>query len=400
MNKKIIILIGLILILVGASLLSWERAEQQKGNQLIQKQQEHFQLSLQKLDQIVSDQSDIKSTKGIITDQKLESQIEKFKSDKEMRELCKTVSILTIVAGSVIICGLFLLKTYVILINRYPALGEFTSKMLGRSDKNDNESLPDPSVLALLNEPENDIKPAEEEFHRTRKHSKVLSNSGWQNLRSGSATEVEMLLSHKQSDQNSVSDSPGPSDKVEDSNKTTESPLEQECEKAEAVTCKKPETDIFEPAEPVNKTLDELSQHVAAIREYASSQQDRVEKLQDGYDWNILRTFCLRIIRSIDNIEYRIESLSEQNIDTSSLEEIRDELIFSLESSGVEPFEPEPYSEYRGQEKNAEAVKDKERSNDPDLKGKIARVLRRGYRYVIADDNYKIVRAAQVKLFG
>jgi molecular chaperone GrpE (heat shock protein) len=304
---------------------------------------------------------------------------------------------------------LFLLKIYVILINRYPALGDFTSKMLGRNDKSDNVSLSDPSVLALINEPENDIEPAEEEFRRTRKHSKVLSSSGWQNLRSGSATEVEMLLSQKQSEESVVSDSSGSIDNVEDSNETTESPLEQECEKAKAVNCKKSETkqfalqtqsSILESAEPVNQTLDELSQHVAAIREYASSQQDRVEKLQDGYDWNILRTFCLRIIRSIDNIEYRIESLSEQNIDTSSLEEIRDELIFSLESSGVEPFEPEAYSEYRGQEKTAEAVKDKEQSDNPDLKGKIARVIRRGYRYVIADDKYKIVRAAQVKLFG
>ncbi|GAI62297.1 unnamed protein product, partial [marine sediment metagenome] len=62
MNKNIIILIGLILILAGASLSTWERVEQQKGSQLIQKQQEQFQIGLQKLDQIVTDQSDIKST--------------------------------------------------------------------------------------------------------------------------------------------------------------------------------------------------------------------------------------------------------------------------------------------------------------------------------------------------
>ncbi len=157
---------------------------------------------------------------------------------------------------------------------------------------------------------------------------------------------------------------------------------------------------IGEHSGPLNNTLVELTQQVSAIREYASNQQDRVKKLQEGYDWNIIKTFCLRVIRCIDNLENRISRLSEQDVKTPNLEEIKDELVFALESSGVERFEPEINSDYRGQEKSVEAVKEKESSNDPNLTGKIAKVIRPGYQYFIDEENVKVVRTAQVKLFG
>jgi len=103
-------------------------------------------------------------------------------------------------------------------------------------------------------------------------------------------------------------------------------------------------------SEPITSTLKELAQQVSAIRDYAASQQNRVEKLQDGYDWTIIRTFCLRVIRCIDNIEKRMEDLGKDDGATAHLEEIRDELVFALESSGVEKFEPELNSEFHGQE--------------------------------------------------
>lgn len=155
-----------------------------------------------------------------------------------------------------------------------------------------------------------------------------------------------------------------------------------------------------EQSKPLNGALEDLTEQVSAIREYASHQQQRVEKLQDGYDWSIIRTFCLRVIRCIDNIETRIERLSDKEGDTGHLEEVRDELIFALESSGVEQFRPEVNSVYRGQEKSTEAVKEKEHCENAENAGTIAQVVRPGYQYFIDEDNFKVVRAAQVKLFG
>ena len=66
----------------------------------------------------------------------------------------------------------------------------------------------------------------------------------------------------------------------------------------------------------------------------------------------------------------------------------------------MEQFEPRVNSDYRGQEKYAEAVKDKQRSNKPKQAGKIAKVIRPGYQYFIDEENAKIVRPAQVRLFA
>jgi len=157
----------------------------------------------------------------------------------------------------------------------------------------------------------------------------------------------------------------------------------------------------LEHSKPINNTLSELTQQVSAIREYAASQQDRLTKLQDGYDWNITRTFCLRVIRCIDNLERRISQMTEKNIDAADLEEVRDEMLFALESSGVEQFEPEINSDYHGQEKYAEAIKEKESCDGTNNRtGKIAKIIRPGYQYFIDEENVKVVRPAQVKLFG
>ena len=155
-----------------------------------------------------------------------------------------------------------------------------------------------------------------------------------------------------------------------------------------------------EKAAPLNNTIKELTDQVSAIREYAASQQDQMRKLQDGYDWGIIRTFCLRVIRCIDNIEGRVLELTTAGESSDLLGEIHDELLFALESSGVEQFEPEFGSEYRGQEKYAEAIKEKDTSGRPDQTGTIAKVLRPGYRYVMDEENFKIVRTRQVMLFG
>jgi molecular chaperone GrpE (heat shock protein) len=79
---------------------------------------------------------------------------------------------------------------------------------------------------------------------------------------------------------------------------------------------------------------------------------------------------------------------------------VKDELVFALESSGIEQFRPESNSEYRGHEKFAEAVKDKQPCDAPEQAGKIANVIRPGYQYFINEENIKVVRPAQVRLYA
>ncbi|MCK4998137.1 MAG: hypothetical protein KAS23_01330 [Anaerohalosphaera sp.] len=151
---------------------------------------------------------------------------------------------------------------------------------------------------------------------------------------------------------------------------------------------------------PVNKSISDLSEQVSAIRQFATQQQDRVRQLQDGYDWSIIKRFCIRIIRCIDNLNGRIENENNNGIKPETLEDIRDELIFALESSGVEQFSPPLESEYKGIEKYAEALHKREYTDNEKLTGRIAKVTRPGYQYVVSEEEVKIVRCAQVILYG
>lgn len=264
-----------------------------------------------------------------------------------------------------------------------------------------------------------------------KKNSKVLLNSGWRNVNADSADPDEQPLPKTTctsksensvknptqnveetaviiSEENSIDVVESPettaenvnvSPKLEDSLKTQTENMEKQMAEFKQMAQGVRQTAI-DHSQPINNTLSELTQQVSAIREYASSQQDRLKKLQDGYDWSIMRTFCIRVIRCIDNLERRISQMKEQDVEVEDLEEIRDEMLFALESSGVEQFEPEINSDYHGQEKYAEAVKEKEQCDDSKHTGKIAQVIRPGYQYFIDEENAKVVRPAQVKLFS
>ena len=103
-----------------------------------------------------------------------------------------------------------------------------------------------------------------------------------------------------------------------------------------------------------------------------------------------------------DNLpSYQLQIVPEQVPDLEqTLSEVHDELLFSLESSGVEQFAPELNSTFCGQERLAEAVKAKATCAKPELKGCIAEIIKPGYQYVIDEQNVKIVRTARVKLYG
>ncbi|NLW84331.1 MAG: nucleotide exchange factor GrpE [Phycisphaerae bacterium] len=146
--------------------------------------------------------------------------------------------------------------------------------------------------------------------------------------------------------------------------------------------------------------LTELTEEVSAIRQFAAAQQDQMRKLQDGYDWMIIRRFCMRIIRCIDNLDDRMARLdAQEGVLQSCLMDIRDELIFALESSGIEQFQPDLKTPFKGLEKYAEAVRQRVPVTDADLAGTIAEIVRPGYQYLISDDDVKIVRCAQVKVY-
>jgi len=447
------VIVGGILLLAGLALLGWVLTEQRKEEQLLQEQQKKFKTNLYQVDKLALGETTIYPSAGIIASENLQKELDKYETRKETRELILTASIVCMLVGGATLTGRLLVSTVLLFIRVSSYLGKFFADFF-RSQKKAEDRQP---AKANAKDDEKDSEREQESNEqqiRRKKRSKVLINSGWHNFDTNfanrhesarpktkvsirskprtdnsakNAKKIALLLSDEESiesqeplktsaenpnvrptqsnhlsegvQKTALLDSHGNSVKLEDSLKGQTENLENQVaefrQKAQSI-----QQAALEYSEPLNGTLRELTEQVSAIREYAAGQQDRVKKLQDGYDWNIIRNFCLRVIRCIDNLKNRINRLSEQDIETVHLKEVRDELIFALESSGLEQFEPEINSDYHGQEKSAEAVKDKEYSDDPNLTGKIAKVIRPGYRYVIDDGNVKIVRTARVKLFG
>ncbi len=393
--------------------LPWGLDKYGKTKSAVQLRQEQQERLLADLDRLAAGETDVYPFADILYGENWRQELDKYKAREEMREFVLTGSILCVLTGGSIFTWWLLVGTRRLVIKVLPNLKKLATDWLRGHIKTKAKQPAGGEGKEYAETSEQEHKLSKQEI-QLKKRTKVLRESGWHNFEgppkddeaafeSTPAKNAEMASEADRAalraQKVAVPPSGGSSIKSKESLKIgTESLNLNTARVNEAAQSVQQAT--LEHSEPIDNSLRELNQQMAAIREYASQQQDRVEKLQDGYDWNIVRTFCLRVIRCIDNLENRINQLSEEDVETMNLKEVSDELVFALESSGVERFEPEINSDYRGQEKFAEVIKDKECSDEPNMAGKIAKVIRPGYQYVIDDENIKVVRTAQVKLFG
>jgi hypothetical protein len=378
-------------------------------------------------------------------------ELEAYKKQKEFREIASVASLVCAALGGLIVvfCSVSMMLQN-ILVKFYPALKSIAclySNMFKRKNKEIKEDQPHKLNTSVKK------KKKKREHVRKNKLQTILGNS-WRDLSFdvpdepapsfdesmqpleevesvvASSTKTEPSGKIEESSQDALPEKP-PSQSVNDqtdledlSNTDDAEVQEQQVEltqssepsyqvetnfKTSEWTEKDLESDgqlalsvkqaAAESPNEISDTLKQLTQQVSAIREYASDQQVKFKKLQAGYDWKIIKSFCLRIIRCIDNIESRIYQLEQEGVDTVCLEEVRDELLFSLESSGIEQFRPDLKSEYRGLEKSTEVIKEREPAPKPKLKGLIAKIVRAGYQYCLNEDKIKVVRTAQVKIY-
>ena len=419
MHKKFIIL-GLVLLLAGTAMLGWFLVEERKQQQRIADanyESKHDSETGEFLEQYTEwfqsfpeEPTQLPFGLDEYDEDKSETQL----WQEQLSEFALTGSIVCISMGGTIFAWYLLLWLGRRLIRGPSDLKKYLTDVLrGRTKTSDEKS----AETDTEKEEEEQEQTLNQQESRLEKYSTILRNLGKRKPKLNEGQAALSTTSESRSDKRdrkrakkhlgTYSDDNAEKiavllsdEKTVDSIARLEDSLKAQTKKLEERTTQSVQQAIIEHSKPLDSTLKDLAQQVSAIREYASCQQERVEKLQDGYDWNIIKTFCLRIIRCIDNLENRIIRLSSKGAKTEHLEDIKDELVFALESSGIEQFEPEINSVYRSQEKHAEAVKDKQRCDSSKQKGRIAKVIRPGYQYFINEENIKIVRSAQVKLFG
>ncbi|MHC4534136.1 MAG: nucleotide exchange factor GrpE [Planctomycetota bacterium] len=442
--NKIFVIIGLVFLIAGSAMYGWIHLEKKKEQQRIAnykskpdsgtaefieqfrtegydkskfESQQHDRLQAD-LDELASGEKNISLDADILYGENWQDELQKYKKRKELSEFILTSSIVCISMGGTVYLWYLLVWFIKVSVKAMTGLKKRLQNVNNKQPKEDNEETGEIFIEKDLieKEQEHEQPPKDQQNHlkkdtkapwsASKNKSKQDKNEKTPLTKQQSGTDK---TDHKHTKKHVEINATENAEKIAvllsdeettDSLAKLEDSLKAQTEQLEERTTQSVQEALKEHSKPLDSTLKDLAQQVSAIREYASCQQERVEKLQDGYDWNIIKTFCLRIIRCIDNLENRIERLSSKGTKTEYLEDIRDEMVFALESSGIEQYQPEINSDYRGQEKYAEAVKQKEHCDNSKQKGKIAKVIRPGYQYVINEENIKIVRTAQVKLFG
>ena len=419
MHKNFVIL-GLVLLLAGTAMLGWVLVEERKQQQRIANYESKYDSEtgefLEQYSEWFQSFPEEPTQLPFGLDEYDKGKSETQLRQEQMSEFVLTGSIVCISMGGTIFAWYLLLWLGRRFIRGLSDLKKYLTDVLRRRTKTKGKKQAKTNTEKGEEEQEQKQKTNKQQS-RLEKYSKILRNLVKRKPKLNGRGKALSTKSESRSDKRdrkrakkhlgTYSDDNAEEiavllsdEKTVDSIARLEDSIKAQTELLEERTAQSVQQAIIEHSKPLDSTLKDLAQQVSAIREYASCQQERVEKLQDGYDWNIIKTFCLRIIRCIDNLENRISRLSSKGAKTEHLEDIRDELVFALESSGIEQFEPEINSDYRGQEKYAEAVKGKQSCDKSKQKGRIAKVIRPGYQYFINEENIKIVRSAQVKLFG
>ena len=385
------VILGLLLVIVGIVMFSIAAASQKKERQLLQEQQKKTEENINTLEKFVAGEINIDSFAKAVPPDDWESNFSIPPANKENTELKLITSSVCMGIGTILLIWWPLLW----IVHR-------TAEALSKLKKKDILTIECTKRIKKPSSRKEKISKQTEQKHATSSGDKPNADQAVRtaaklavSLSDQKAGSTQQTL--KTSTTTAVLNEAQPNGFARNIRKTISAKLTKTSSMSADLAKKQPEHKSH--SDPLNSTLMELTEQVAAIREYASQQQDRVEKLQGGYDWNITKNFCLRVIRCVDNLEKRINRLRKQNINPTDLQEVHDELLFVLESSGVEQFRPEINSDYRGQERFAEVTKDRQPSEDKNMTDKIAKVIRPGYRYVINEENIKVVRTAQVKLF-
>jgi hypothetical protein len=137
-----------------------------------------------------------------------------------------------------------------------------------------------------------------------------------------------------------------------------------------------------------------MAKMLEGIRDYLADGKAHQVRLQEGYDYAVLKNFCKQIIRCIHRAE-----AGEKSQAAETLEGVRIDLLDLLERSGIERFEPARGENYSKLRKVARVLPQKELTTNDAMVGTVAEVVAPGYLYTYNDDKQRLILPAEVKIY-
>lgn len=151
----------------------------------------------------------------------------------------------------------------------------------------------------------------------------------------------------------------------------------------------------------IHAQLVDISSILSSLRDYSTRQSNDTLRWKDGYDYRVLKNFITRIIHSIDEIEFKIQLLTDSpnsNQLVNELEFIKDILVSNLDGEGLVRIEPFVGDEITTQT-NRIVVKDITLTDDENKDSKIAKIINYGYELYLSDEETKLIRPALVDIY-
>jgi molecular chaperone GrpE (heat shock protein) len=155
---------------------------------------------------------------------------------------------------------------------------------------------------------------------------------------------------------------------------------------------------IVERMQELSCRVYNIGDELSGITSYINENSNRVRRLEEGYDFHILKNFSKQIIRSIYSLEKNLEKADDAA--KSHIQDTIDSLIELLDRNSIVQVSPEVGSLYSGQEKIAECIPLKCYTDDESLDGRIASVVYAGYLYEFNENNSRVIMPAKVVLFS
>jgi molecular chaperone GrpE (heat shock protein) len=160
--------------------------------------------------------------------------------------------------------------------------------------------------------------------------------------------------------------------------------------------------------ESIDQRLKNLSQHVEAVRGLAEERGREIERLRDGYDFALTRSFARGVIKAIDLVQEFKEQLSRTHGKRKTrllsdalrrLDATESQLVFLLEAHQIELFTPAPGDSIEDDSQRFEPVESRPAESPSDV-GRVIEVKSPGYVLVLGDSKERVIRPAKVSVSG
>jgi hypothetical protein len=149
-----------------------------------------------------------------------------------------------------------------------------------------------------------------------------------------------------------------------------------------------------EQTEKVRHDLRQLEAAFAHLRTALDARDAEVERLRLGYEAVVAKRMMGRVLRAVQ----AIDAMHQANPDVTALGDAASLLKDALADAGIEPFEPQPGSDFRASAEMDDAPQ-LVPTVDPAQDYRLARVIRPGYVMQQADGSTMVLSKAKVAIY-